>query len=119
MVNNNPMSVSKFLKRKNEILKEYTGLTLIPENQIKDIEPMKLSASLNTSCCPYCQVYLIEYDDIACENCPMGKAGNECSSMNSTWFKVSDKLVDKHHLAVSRVPEIIALVDEYNKSHNF
>ena len=48
------MLTSEFLRKKNEIVFKETGLILVPEDQIVDIDVPEIGTFL---CCPYCEAY--------------------------------------------------------------
>ena len=84
-----PMSVKKFIKKKNKLIKKVTGVTLVPKKQIKKIDVVPLSVYWGDSyLCPYC----VKYNDHICTGCPMEKAGNACSKYDSTYNQVKSKI---------------------------
>ena len=118
------MSNINYLTRKNALVFKVTGLTLIPENQIKDITPVKLDVwesqelsnfdMLASDTCTYCAAYNYGKDS-SCENCPMSIAGNECAATDSsdTWSKANDAWTDKATEEDHQALKDLAL--EYNK----
>ena len=82
------MTIAEYIRRKNEIIKKHTGITLVPEDQITDLPDdmaKPLSTSSDQEACPYC---LIWWKEEGCEGCPMDKAGNNCRLPDSTYEKV-------------------------------
>ena len=86
------MKITKFFKKKNKIIKKYTGEILVPKDQIKDIPNYlkdlekigrsgKLSMAYDGAMCPYCVYYgnINRYNNEkinndyyhACQGCPM------------------------------------------------
>ena len=103
------MSVKEYIKKKNEILKEHTGITLVPEDQITNPELLtKLNMGLDRFFCPYCVLY-------SCYECPMSKAGNECMDNDSSYQRIrkdtNNRLRSIHTPFHSELKE---LVEEFN-----
>ena len=117
------MSVTEFLRRKNEIIKAVTGVILVPEDQIVDIpenkrplptQNKKYSSPeyrfLESDFCPYCTLYL----DNKCNGCPMNEAGNRCSPDNdNTWSVVNNLWIVKS--IEEDWKKLRDLIVEYNK----
>jgi hypothetical protein len=82
------MSVKEFIKKKNKIIYDEFGITLVPEDQIEECPKHKLDTYSAIRACPYCVVYVND----RCVDCPMYKAGNECNSVVSTWSNFHLKL---------------------------
>jgi len=78
------MTVVEFIKEKNRIIYEETGLVLVPEDQIKECRQLTLDITVSDTSCPYCLAYSNN-----CDKCPMGKAGNVCDNYGSTWSRVT------------------------------
>lgn len=99
-------SIEKYLIKKNEIIKRYIDVDLIPKNQIEDIELtyeqyLEFQPEHRTTrwSCPYCIV------NRNCFTCPMWKAGNDCFDDGSTWQAVNetiDYLSDRQAIAMGR-----------------
>ncbi len=107
------MSVKKFIKKKNKLVKKATGITLVPEDQIEEMPAVQLYISISdASLCPYCAVYA---EQMMCEGCPMLKAGNACGDPNSTYTQVKTALPG----AIHNIEGMIKLVEKYNKSNGF
>jgi len=111
------MTVTEFIKRKNEIVKRVTGLTLVPDDQIEECEQIKLQQSvsfktLGAGICPYCMVYNKD-ESCICNDCPMNKANNDCSEINSTWREINP--VWRNKATESDMKELEELVKQYNK----
>ena len=86
------MTVTNYIRQKNALVHAVTGLTLVPEEQIKDVTALPLNSKmfsrLTSGSCPYCTVYESE-----CTGCPIEEADNACilpnedTNTNSTWYK--------------------------------
>lgn len=105
------MTLIEFFSRKNEIVHKETGLTLIPQDQIIDINPQKigrLHITNDSGCSPYC-IFNVIYDDgfEDCSQCPLEQAGNGCGDKNSSYQRVF------HHLIMQgrRIHELSAIQD--------
>ncbi len=122
----------RFLIAKNELLKRYTGMILIPENQIIDDEKydnLKLDITESDSnICTYCHVHSMKYYnnpfmeevEAMCMECPMYIAGNNCENYDSTYGKI---IRDFSICVSSKISpwynELVVLVDEYNKNSKY
>ncbi len=115
------MKVTKFIKKKNKILRKHLGLpfNLVPKTQIEECDKHRLSAKGLTPSCPYCLAYSQYIGN--CDKCPMAIAGNECCDENgSTFEKYMDYCYDNDILdhstpnspAYKPMKELIA---KYNK----
>jgi hypothetical protein len=111
------VKIREYIEEKNRIVKEATGLVLVPEDQIVDIPVSavgEMSVIGDMSCCPYCQVYS------CCQECPMGVVGNYCerSNENSTYLHVVRALPlpkgSVRTLTRCLRKELGELVDRYN-----
>lgn len=113
------MKVSKFIRKKNKILKKYTGVTLVPKKQIDDCFPRPLSMFTDATACPYCLIYSVEdIDD--CNGCPMGKAGNICNiDDNNTYENFTDEFGQINGTHQPWFKDLEKLIKKFNKSHNF
>ncbi len=124
----------RFLIAKNELLKRYTGMDLIPEDQIVDdgkYDNLKLDIKESDSLiCTYCHIHSlphIPYDDEGkCKKCPMHIAGNNCDNPYSSYHNmimfIINKYGDRKHIISRDLPwhdELVALVDEYNKNSKY
>jgi len=116
-----------------------TGLVLVPEDQIHDLPiPPRLGfEDADAGVCPYCVYYYDEEyeqdgfeDDGICTECPMAKAGNWCNKTYedpenmSTYQRVNNAVIQDRDgnnktMRIVNLPEIIALVNEYNKSNGY
>ena len=114
------MKVSDFLRAKNEIILSETGLVLIPEDQIKDFDPMPLYGDSDADICPYCTMFIEDtMGNRSCEGCPMSEAGNRCmNTIGSTYEKVRTYLMN-YGCAISDVSGIGTLVAKYNEENGF
>jgi len=122
-----PMSVVEFIQRKNQIIFDDLGVTLVPEDQIEECTKHKLFLDINpTSACPYCAVYYYNPEeddedsddpDLWCPHCPMAKAGNVCGiHADDTFTTFTDSLgvttVMEYYKSSSKIAK---LYEEYNK----
>ena len=81
------MTVVEFLQRKNEIIRDATGISLVPDNQIQKYEHDGfLSMKNDQYACPYCDMFFSNN----CIGCPMDTAGNNCTNEYSTYNQVID-----------------------------
>lgn len=112
------MTVVEYLHRNNALALKYFGVTIVPEDQIVEVEKRKLSAGWSTRSCPYCLVYLCESSD-GCKACPMTLAGNRCFDRNSTWNVFSNSLFVKEatNNMEAYYKELEQLIDEFNESN--
>ena len=111
------------MKKKNKLIKKVTALTLVPKKQIVDVGNPKLLITshtsgwtLNSELCGYCTLFYNEDYDEACSDCPMAKAGNQCSRFNemSTWNKVS--IAWDIHADHEDHAKLLKLAKKYNKT---
>jgi hypothetical protein len=111
------MKVTEFIRRKNAILFDITGITLVPEDQIEEVEAKPLTKNwTNGGLCPYCRLYNQLDDIVDCSQCIMSKRGNECNGINSTYKQIIKALSDNYMLiSFERIPKVKALISEYNK----
>ena len=125
------MTPMEYTIRKNAILFDLTGVVLVPANQIKDVEPIKMQEETKPNrindgkICPYCLVYLSfgnePEKETSCEDCPMGKANNRCDEdkddNEGTYMHVRHILRSKGLIisSIGELLEIQALVKEYNQ----
>ena len=110
------MTVREYIKVKNSILEKATGITLVPEDQIIDLEPMPLSLDHDGDACPYC----LHFEN--CEKCPMKLAHNKClSSISNTYKEITDQLPTKEivYKGNSFYQELKYLIEIYNTSNGF
>jgi hypothetical protein len=110
------MTVSEYLRRKNNILREYLELDfdLIPEEQIREVEQSELGFDV-FGACPYCNVHNRLN---SCEGCPMYDAGNDCRLDESTWIRYVNnvELQDFHWAETSPAHKPMReLIEQYNK----
>jgi len=130
-----PMTTIEFLKRKNKIVFDVTGVQLVPDNQLIDLPYIKLSSdfceeedgldlSLHAKICPYCETYRekpdgTKYTRIDCTKCIMEHKGNGCfmgetdSGLDSTWNQCYNLWDDD--ATKEDVLKLIDLVNTYNK----
>ena len=107
------MTAREYIERKNALIKKYTGLILVPESQIIDIQSKEpLNTESDKYICPYCIEWLGLGKD--CKGCPMEQADNKCLNDASTYAQLI-----KAHGAITgyRHPwsqELEELVDQYN-----
>lgn len=107
------MRVVDYIRKKNALVFKATGLVLVPEEQIVEVEKWKLKVGSDATICPYCMVYF--RDD--CKGCPMFEAGNKCiDDCHNTYSTVISKLkytLELHYIAT--VPGMVELVERFNK----
>ena len=109
------MTVTEFMQKKNEILRDITGLTLVPEEQIVEVPKTMLNTDStdigNGDICPYCRIFM------NCNGCPMDIAGNNCDiSDNSTYEAVATEYNSlRGTYSFYEEPMIKVLVEQYNK----
>lgn len=108
-----PMTTVEYLRRKNKILKELTGITLVPESQIVAVPKLKLKEDYDGGICPYCIAFDLSsyaYAWNKCKLCPMSLQDNGCYNVLSTYNQVRQKLPED----ICDIPAIQELVKEYN-----
>lgn len=112
------MSVTKFLKKKNKILRKYIGIDfdLVPKDQIEECEREPLSIRCGYVSCPYCMVY---GDHDKCLGCPMKEADNKCFDSDSTWGRYiiycKENNIRFHYIKDSPAYKPMKkLIDKYN-----
>ena len=112
------MTIVEYIKRKNQIIFDETGLVLVPEDQIVEVELFnQLSIDSDATACPYCQIYM----KVCCYGCPMAIAGNRCGDRfndSSMYPKVIKKIGDCS-LVSSFAPQLLNLINEFNQSYTF
>lgn len=107
---NKPMSVKKFIKKKNKIIKKIVGFNVTPKKQIKNIEAKELN--MFNYHCPYCAIYNKSGD---CTGCPMDAAGNTCSNTGGTWDKAYKMVCDEKGEGPNHLPKMKKLIKKFNK----
>ena len=122
------MSVTEFIKKKNKIIANFINNPkipqLVPDDQIVECERLYLHTNSDVDICPYCEAYVKKNNK--CDECPMFKADNKCSYLNSTYTQNIDELIKQGYvdefnestefISVEKLKkELIDLVDEYNK----
>ena len=112
------MLVIEFIARKNKIIFDACGVTLVPQEQIKEIPKNKLGTSGDSDACPYCREFLI----LKCVGCPMMEAGNHCGDDGSTWVLVREALnkdlgrgIAPHIIFSGVSKDLKILITEFNK----
>jgi len=97
-------AIVKYLEVKNRILFDATGLTLTPDNAIKEEYTRRelktilrdISMEHDGAMCPYCHLYYDKYDtydyDKCSNDCPLVIADNHCSSTDSNYCSIVKKL---------------------------
>jgi len=114
------MTSKQYLKKKNKIVKNVTGVTLIPKDQIVKhpfvelTEDLAILFKLPAVCCTYCQLY----QEDSCKKCPMAKAGNKCRTLenddaDNTWSKANEIWTETS--TVKNMKKLLKLVKRYNK----
>lgn len=103
------MTVTEYIKAKNKIIFDATGMILVPDDQIQECVQLPLDMAYDGNACPYCKAF--QY----CTNCPMYINKKSCP----TYFEVVDHI--GHSLVSSTTKnEKIAiplrkLIEQYNK----
>ena len=114
------MTVREYTERKNELIKKYTEMVLVPEDQIVDMElpeDKMLSMDNDGNACPYCLVF--SDSDNGCPGCPMSEAGNCCSNNGSTYANIL-KYTEDVAIVNEGMPwyeELYSLVIQFNKEN--
>ena len=114
------MTTLKFMKKKNKILKKITGITLIPKDQLVEVEAKPLTLGRPESICPYCILFIKSYE---CEDCPMAIKNNRCSDQRNTdsyeqmvyHYGLAKKLDDSLIADFWKLPKLVKLVRKFNK----
>ena len=108
-----PMTVVEFISRKNTILREITGVTLVPADQILEVESKPLSSEKTSDAgiCPYCVIYVGN----RCIDCPMYKANNGCLNSDEEDTGTYKQVIIALNTRIAAVPEIQSLVREFNQ----
>lgn len=125
------MTALEFMDRKNAILEELTGEILIPSDQLRDVVALPLGkvrriaesdVISDASICPYCVKYIDKSLPEAeeCTRCPMFLHDNWCNDDPEESYSTYNiviaavKEANEDYRLFIDVPEIKALVDEYN-----
>ena len=114
------MTVRRFFELKNELVFDAVGITLVPEDQIVDMDPVPLvGGDSDADICPYCVLYLEEeFGRRSCEECPMETAGNRCgNNSGSTYTDVAMR--NEEIDGIINIPGVRELVNQYNKENGF
>ncbi len=116
------MTNIEFLTRKNEIIKDVTGRTLVPEDQIVELKHLPeltvdsgCGEELGTHICTYCAIFYgdeFNATDVNCTGCPMKEAGNRCNDKDSSWRKL--KVIWEDNAKDEDVEKLRDLVIQYN-----
>lgn len=119
------MTTKEFIQKKNRIVKDATGVLLVPENQIIDEPRVQLMecgvSALHGGLCPYCCLRKENIEPgmtrISCETCPMALANNKCeyNVKKSTWDRAND-IWEKEATAKDK-QDLLNLIKEYNKEY--
>ncbi len=113
------MKVVDYIRRKNAILFDITGIQLVPDSQIIDIPAEDvgiLSVTNDSSCCPYCKVFLPKSPFLDCEGCPMYEQGNDCYNVDSTYRRILGRLQERTAVKnINDIHRIKKLVKKYNE----
>lgn len=104
------MTAKQYMKRKNNILEDMSGVVLVPKEQIVKTSFILMNPiGTNANICPYCLIY----ND--CIDCPMENEDNNCGEDHSSYNKTMDELRTRtKYKSIHEVPEIIDLVKQYN-----
>ena len=108
------MTATDYIKEKNKIIEKYTGITLVPEDQIEEVDQGPLSMASDMNACPYCLLWFGTPNH--CNGCPMFKAGNCCSDDDSTYHQVTDALCPDGIVGNKEIKgELSLLIERYNE----
>lgn len=102
------MIIPEFIEKKNSIIYDAVGITLVSDRFITDMKITEniMSAMndyvrfskekfekgkvyLNKDLCPYCNVYLAAAGVLGCTGCPLYDGGNGCLEVRSTYSRVT------------------------------
>jgi hypothetical protein len=98
-------AIVKYLKSKNKILHNATGLILTPDNAIKEEYTRRelevilrdISMKYDGAMCPYCHLYYDncndDYDNCS-DDCPLVIADDPCFATDSSYYFMIKKLDD-------------------------
>lgn len=118
------MSVTEFLNRKNYLIFRYSGVFLVPPDQIEEVPKRWLDMRSDATACPYCRVHATR-DMFSCHGCAMYKESNRCSNRgDNSYAKVLETLRPSIGLGIITdieapwYDELKALIDEYNIRNN-
>ena len=106
------MTLIEYMKKKNEIVLEKTGIILIPKEQMVELE---FNEELNPrdgdrGYCPYCVLFA----DKKCIGCPMHEANNNCiQEEDSTYNQVRESL-QREDKELYQIDDIVALARQWN-----
>ena len=106
------MTLIEYMKRKNEIVLAKTGVILIPEEQMVELEfNEKLRPEEGDGeSCPYCVLFVAK----KCIGCPMHEANNNCiQEEDSTYNQVMESL-HREDKELYRIDEIVELARQWN-----
>ena len=114
------MKTKKFLRKKNKIVYKVTNTTLVPEDQIQNVQFRYLESfnsfgTLHSDLCPYCLIYDNTCKDKDGNECPMSKAGNNCNDLNNTWEEANE--IWQLEAQKEDLEALQKLVDKYNTSN--
>ena len=101
------MTVAEYIHRKNAIIEEVTGKTLVPDDQIIECKQVPLAMNDDSTTCPYCAIYAIPNE--SCKGCPMFEIEN-CPTYYSIIMHINGSLV-AHPVIGDKLEE---LINEYN-----
>ena len=111
------MTVIKYIKKKNKIFKEATGITLVPKKYIKEVPVTKPLELTDGGACPYCVVFYMD----SCEGCPLiALNGVNCDDVNGTYRQIKRSLRESGDLfTITKHPKTEAkiqkLINRFNK----
>ena len=109
------MTIREYIERKNALTFKQTGIILVPDDQIIDMEPMRLNfKNRDSGACPYCIEWINSPNN--CDGCPMKEAGNECAVEGDTYDQIVESLGDSLIYGLEGLEE---LIEEYNISNGF
>jgi len=116
------MTVTEYIRKKNAIIEKHLGITLVPEDQIIEVEQKPLTFDIGDGgICPYCIAYDTAFDINACSKCIMTSKGNRCDTEDSTYRKVrkaNAEIFGAEWVHFSHngpcADELVALAKQYN-----
>jgi len=129
------MTVKKYIERQAKIVKEETGLSLLPKEQVVDLsvsdkmvqhmgdwlslaeKPGFKGTLLDTHNSPYCVEYLLSSEDESCEGCPVHEAGNNCFDAGSTYVDANMLLQKRGRDNSSILGKLVKLAQEFEVAH--
>ena len=125
------MTPKEYLEKKVKLISGHTGLTLVPDDQIKEMKTTPLMVKrlsqyyhtkkdakdgivyLNEENCLYCLEYMDETNEEICKGCPMYEADNWCFGERSTYKDVRDFIANELYETEELQQGLVALAKEF------